>query len=254
MLSHFLGFLQTPFSTKAWSHCRCQSICKIYHVLCRGRSRGRKVLVAFNTKSSNKEEMLICPRRSNVLDVQMSSTFRRPRCSNVIDVQLLSTFKRYQRSTFLKFYTFSRSEVLNVLRYVLDVQTFSVLIHPRRPQCSCVHDVHNRPRRSSIVIIDVINKIRRRRRRRRRRRHHNHRWTVTNRVTLTIIFWQISSKRFSLLQNVLPSFSFYVLFFFYSQTETRKMMRWDADVAQWIRLHLPSCHHGFESQAPHLFF
>ena len=98
MLSHFLGFLQTPFSTKAWSHCRCQSICKIYHVLCRGRSRGRKVLVAFNTKSSNKEEMLICPRRSNVLDVQMSSTFRRPRCSNVIDVQLLSTFKRYQRS------------------------------------------------------------------------------------------------------------------------------------------------------------
>ena len=164
-----------------------------------------------------------CPQRSDVLDVLTLLTFNCYQRSNVINVQTLSTFKRYQRSTFLKFYTFSRSEVLNVLRYVLDVQTFSVLIHPRRPQCSCVHDVHNRPRRSSIVIIDVINKIRRRRRR--RRRHHNHRWTVTNRVTLTIIFWQISSKRFSLLQNVLPSFSFYVLFFFYLQTETKKW--WD---------------------------
>ena len=25
-------------------------------------------------------------------------------------------------------------------------------------------------------------------------------------------------------------------------------------IAQWIRLHLPSCHHGFESQAHHLSF
>ena len=36
--------------------------------------------------------------------------------------------------------------------------------------------------------------------------------------------------------------------------KTKRYQSWGAAIAQWIRLLLPSCHPGFESQAHHLSF
>ena len=41
---------------------------------------------------------------------------------------------------------------------------------------------------------------------------------------------------------------------YYVKAEYLNKSIWGAAIAQWIRLRLPSCHPGFESQAHHLHF